>query len=1259
MVPTWTADGTAPTATEKQGEDRSGHLEQPGDRHLPTPTQPPGPREKRLISRDGFLSTQVNVDALGNNIVGDAANEPSIAVDPTDPTRITIGWRQFDSVASDFRQAGTAYSADGGNTWTFPGVIDPGVFRSDPVLSSDPDGNFFYNSLTADAGPSNFRCHVYKSVDGGATWGPAVYAWGGDKQWQIIDPTEGIGRGNIYASWNSFYSSCSGNFTRSYDGGQTFLPCTTVAGDPHWGTLDVGPGGELYVSGTGMTLAKSSTIQDSGQPAAWDFSLTVSLDGSLAFSAGPNPAGLLGQNWIAVDRSTGPTRGNVYMLASVERSSTPDPMDVMFARSTDGGLTWSAPVRINDDPNTSAWQWFGTMSVAPNGRIDVVWLDTRNDAAGGYFSELYYSSSTDAGVTWSANVALTPGFDPHVGWPQQNKMGDYFHMVSDEFGADLAYAATFNGEQDVYFARIGDPACPDAGRLTLDRPKYACDGVVQARVLDCGLNADDDVAESVTVDVDSDSETGFETATLTETHPASAKFEGSISLSTTDAPGVLLVTGGDVVTVTYTDADDGAGGTNVAVTATAPVDCTPAVLYDVLVTDLGPVSATVSFDADEPVRGSVHYGLACNALTETASGGDYALHTEVALSGLNISTTYFFAVEGEDEAGNVVVEDNAGACYSFTTPDVPNYFTEQFTVGVDLDGMKLTFTPNGSGDFYEGCIEPVYWLPTDPAGGTTVSLTDDSSVQAVLAGGATVPLYGSAYSSFWIGSNGYVTFGSADAAFTESFVDHFARQRVAALFDDLDPTTEGTVSWKQLGDHVAVTWEGVPESSAGGSNTFQIELFFDGTITVSYLGITCGDAIAGLSAGLGLPPVFYPTNLSATGSCGPRPPIALPASVETPLGTPITITLVADDDGLPADPGTLTYVIVDLPTGDFLRDPGAGSIIAVPYALAGHGNQVLYVPAAGHEGPDSFGFLATDGGAPPDGGDSNVATVTVAQRQPELLHEVSLDADPGWATQGEWEFGVPTGGGSRNGDPTSGYTGSNVYGYNLTGDYPNYLSAQMLTSTPFDLTDGVGTRLEFQRWLGVENSDFDHAAVEVSIDGTNWTTVWDHTGGEISESAWSLVSYDVSSVADGQPAVWFRWVMGRTDQSQTYPGWNIDDIRLLKATPPLGCDTVPTEPYALAVWGDLTTIDWNPPADLGGTVAPLYDVVRSDSPAGFATSAICLETDDGADSWAMDPEMPPVGGLFCYLVRAENPCGAGSWGLESSGVERVVIDCSP
>ena len=94
-----------------------------------------------------FTSYQVNVNANGQNIVGDAANEPSIAVDPTDDNKITIGWRQFNSVISNFRQAGWGCTIDGGVHWTFPGVLENNVFRSDPVIDSDETGNFFYLSL--------------------------------------------------------------------------------------------------------------------------------------------------------------------------------------------------------------------------------------------------------------------------------------------------------------------------------------------------------------------------------------------------------------------------------------------------------------------------------------------------------------------------------------------------------------------------------------------------------------------------------------------------------------------------------------------------------------------------------------------------------------------------------------------------------------------------------------------------------------------------------------------------------------------------------------------------------------------------------------------------------------------------------------------------------------------------------------------------------------------------------------------------------
>ncbi|MBT8387341.1 MAG: glycoside hydrolase, partial [Ignavibacteria bacterium] len=436
--------------------DRTAHHEAKDDDYVPDlrESQERSPAYNYTLSN--IATVQVNVDGNGQNIVGDAANEPSIAVDPIDRNRITIGWRQFNTVSSNFRQAGYGFSTNAGQTWTFPGVIEPGIFRSDPVLDADKDGNIFYNSLTNNP---VFFCDVFKSSDGGSSWDGGTFAQGGDKQWMTIDKTDGTGTGHNYSYWTSSFSVCSPDFfTRSVDGGASFEDCVSIPNDPYWGTLTANADGDLYVGGTtgpNFQVSKSTNAKNPSVTVSWNMNTVVSLDGSPAFGGGPNPGGLLGQTWIAVDTSGGPFHGNVYLLCSVERNSSSDPADVMFARSTNSGVNWSSPIKINDDPGTIAYQWFGTMSVAPNGRIDVVWLDTRDNGASN-ISALYYSNSFDGGITWSQNQRLSDFFNSHLGWPNQNKMGDYFDMVSDSNGASLAWAATFNNEQDVYYSYISD-----------------------------------------------------------------------------------------------------------------------------------------------------------------------------------------------------------------------------------------------------------------------------------------------------------------------------------------------------------------------------------------------------------------------------------------------------------------------------------------------------------------------------------------------------------------------------------------------------------------------------------------------------------------------------------------------------------------------------------------------------------------------------------------------------------------------------------
>jgi hypothetical protein len=165
----------------------------------------------------------------------------------------------------------------------------------------------------------------------------------------------------------------------------------------------------------------------------------------------------------------------------------------------------------------------------------------------------------------------------------------------------------------------------------------------------------------------------------------------------------------------------------------------------------------------------------------------------------------------------------------------------------------------------------------------------------------------------------------------------------------------------------------------------------------------------------------------------------------------------------------------------------------------------------------------------------------------EAVLENTFDGpvSPGWSTEGSWAYGTPTGqGGSYGGpDPTAGYTGDYVYGYNLNGDYERRMPERDLTTTAIDCSELAGTHLTFYRWLGVEDDQYDHAYIRISTNGSTWTTIWENTV-EIADTTWQEMTFDISTYADGEPTVYLKWVMGTSDGGWEYCGWNIDDITI-------------------------------------------------------------------------------------------------------------------
>jgi Zn-dependent metalloprotease len=228
-----------------------------------------------------------------------------------------------------------------------------------------------------------------------------------------------------------------------------------------------------------------------------------------------------------------------------------------------------------------------------------------------------------------------------------------------------------------------------------------------------------------------------------------------------------------------------------------------------------------------------------------------------------------------DDGGIPPEGGESGEATVTVTVGGPRYLTELFAGpadAFDLDYHALMLTPDGSPSFYDACLEPITELPTDPAGGGPPSfLFEDGSDLFFVAGGKSVSLYGQNYSMFWFSSNGFITFDTFDiddlGMWEESLAGHFGNKRIAALFDDLSPPSGGTWSWKELSDRIAITWENVPEYGTSNSNTFQVELYFDGRIQIAWLNIDARDGLVGLSRGDGLPAEFLEQDLSSLRDC--------------------------------------------------------------------------------------------------------------------------------------------------------------------------------------------------------------------------------------------------------------------------------------------------------------------------------------------------------------------------------------------------------
>jgi hypothetical protein len=866
-------------------------------------------------------------------------------------------------------------------------------------------------------------------------------------------------------------------------------------------------------------------------------------------------------------------------------------------------------------------------------------FDNRDDY-GSYISDDCISEHLTVGahgaVGFIANSRYGWGVSDSTDGPSQHFDRSFWHAV---LGENIMEAGAANDESKWEQALLGYIAADEIGRwccyetnlfgdpalvlkvglsrqgwVRLDRPCYGIPDTAVITVGDVDLDVNPSSPDTVLVQIQSTTETTPETLVLTETGNSSRMFVGSVSLvAGAPAPdGQLQVNNGDTVTVTYVDADDGMGGTNVTRTETAWVD-TAAPVFAGLSSASGADSCVdLTWSTASDTSPPIHYRI----YRATSPGGqDFGspVGTTDALTYRDTTvanwTSYYYVVRAADALGNEEANTTeksatpraAELVASFPLTTNPGWtcqglwwFGVPYGAGsqcgdpssghtgatvygynlfgdytADMTAQYLTSTPincsglaNVSLHFWRwlGVEDAVYdqaaveasndlstWVTIwEHTGG---SICDGQWVQEVLdmtqvaAGKPTVyirwrmgptdecctyPGWNIDDIEIWgipaVTSLGRVTLEHHSYSLLQQ-----VRVRVLDLDMDTNPSAPDQVT-VQMTSNTEPTPEDVVCIEVGNSTGI-----FQGAISLGpgspshdgVLQVADGDAIT----------VTYLDADDGTGHSGTRTDTAL-ADGTGPTFTGLSMALPGDgwatlSWSTATDLSTpVTYYIyrAQAPGGQDFGSPIA-STSETSYLDGTVTNGLVYYYVVRAE--DSVGNE-----------DANTVEKSVRPRARELMYSWNLDTCPPWAGDGLWAYGQPTGS-DCPADPTSGHTGLNVLGYNLYGNYPDDMfEPEYLTTNAIDCSWLTGTALRFWRWLGVEDSSYDQAAVEASVNGTRWETIWENPDSVTCDGQWVQCAYDISSLADQQSTLYIRWRMGPTDWLVTFPGWNIDDIEI-------------------------------------------------------------------------------------------------------------------
>ncbi|MFL5772371.1 MAG: T9SS type A sorting domain-containing protein [Flavisolibacter sp.] len=386
--------------------------------------------------------------------------EPSIMISTKNPKNVVAGA----NIRSGY------YSSDTGRTWTQQLLTSTYGVYGDPTIICDTSGQFYFFHLSDPPGTAFLdQIVVQKSTDQGHSWSTGTSiglnpAKEQDKQWSVVDTRNNT----IYTSWTQFDNYGSTNpadsshilFSKSTDGGNTWsaaLRLDQKGGDclDDDNTVEgavpaVGPNGEVYVAWAGPNGLVFDKSMDGGTTWMTTDKIVTSIPGGWAYDI----PGIYRANGLPVtvcDVSNGPQRGTIYINWSDQRNGTGD-TDVWLIKSTDGGNTWSSPVRVNDDA-AGKQQFFTWMAVDQrNGDLYFVFYDRRNYADNR--TDVYMSRSRDGGSTFQNFRVSESPFAP----ASNIFFGDYNNLSVQNGVVRPIWTRLDNGQLSIWTAIVDTAA---------------------------------------------------------------------------------------------------------------------------------------------------------------------------------------------------------------------------------------------------------------------------------------------------------------------------------------------------------------------------------------------------------------------------------------------------------------------------------------------------------------------------------------------------------------------------------------------------------------------------------------------------------------------------------------------------------------------------------------------------------------------------------------------------------------------------------